>query len=292
MTVTARTLFLGYGFSAAALAPKLHSAGHHILATTRSPEKLSTIQDLGYSGILTDGSVKTNSALQNAFMSAEYVVVSAPPSAEGDPFLPLLGDALESPDCSISWLGYLSTTGVYGDRQGGWAFEYESPRPGQRRSHWRAAAEQAWRDTGLPVRLFRCAGIYGPGRSVFDKIHEGRAQRIDKPGQVFSRIHTDDIATALMASMVRPDLTGPFNLADDQPAPQHEVIKRACEMIGAPVPPLQPFDARSMSPMAASFYAESRRVSNARAKAQLGWRPQYPTYDAGLKAILAAENSH
>ncbi|WP_019960742.1 Rossmann-fold NAD(P)-binding domain-containing protein [Woodsholea maritima] len=288
MTDAPLTLFLGYGFCAAALAPHLKKRSHTLIATTRSAQKAQDIGALGYDVILTDGSVSAERALSQAFQKARYVVCSAPPGAQGDPFLPALLPLITAGDYQAQWIGYISTTGIYGDRQGGWAFEDDAPRPGQRRSHWRAGAEASWIASGAPVRLFRCAGIYGPGRSVFDKIREGTAKRVDKPGQVFSRIHTEDIARALLASMDQPDAPGPFNLADDCPAPQHEVIAHACGLIGAPAPPLEPFAPDRMSAMAASFYAENRRVSNARAKAQLGWRPLYPNYQSGLAAILAA----
>lgn len=288
MTDAPLTMFLGYGFCAAALAPHLKNRGHTLIATTRSAQKAKEIEALGHTPILTDGSVNAETLLREAFQSADFIVCSAPPGADGDPFLPILLPLITAQSYRARWIGYISTTGVYGDRQGGWAFEDDAPRPGQRRSHWRASAEAAWIASGAPVRLFRCAGIYGPGRSVFDKIREGKAKRIDKPGQVFSRIHTEDIARALIASMDQPDAPGPFNLADDCPAPQHDVIAYACGLIHAPVPPLEPFDPEAMSAMAASFYAENRRVSNARAKAQLGWCPLYRDYRSGLAAILAA----
>jgi nucleoside-diphosphate-sugar epimerase len=180
------------------------------------------------------------------------------------------------------WLGYLSTTGVYGDRQGGWAFEYEPVSPGQQRSIRRAAAEADWLKHG--ARLFRLAGIYGPGRSAFDRLEADKVV-FDVPGHVFSRVHADDIAQAIALSLEQPEAKGAFNLADDWPDTQPHVMTGAAEIAGLPGPRIEPFDPDKASPMQASFYAECRRVSNARAKAALGWRPSYPSWREGLQAI-------
>jgi nucleoside-diphosphate-sugar epimerase len=186
------------------------------------------------------------------------------------------------------WVGYLSTTGVYGDRQGRWVDERSALAPVHERGRWRVAAEKAWLATGLPVEIFRLAGIYGPGRSAFDRLREGRAQRVVKPGQVFSRIHVEDIARVLRAAMARPAAGAAYNVADDEPAPPEDVIAFAAELLGMPVPPAVPFEAAALSPMALSFWSESKRVSNRRIREELGVSLAWPDYRAGLRGILAA----
>jgi nucleoside-diphosphate-sugar epimerase len=191
---------------------------------------------------------------------------------------------------------YLSTTGVYGDLGGGWAFEWSEPTPQSRRAKARALAEDQWRAaTGGRVRIVRLPGIYGPGRSAFDRLREGTARRIVKPGQVFSRVHVDDIASGLLALHQRPEAAeqagGVFHLCDDEPAPPQDVIAHAAELLGMAPPPEIPIEEAGLSAMAASFYAECKRISNARTKAALNWRPKYPTYREGLAAILAGEGT-
>ena len=216
--------------------------------------------------------------MRTAVSACDAVLACAPPGEAGDPFLP----ALPAETLSGKWLGYLSTTGVYGDRQGGWAFEYEPVSPGQDRSIRRAQAEAQWLEHG--ARLFRLAGIYGPGRSAFDRLEADKVV-FDVPGHVFSRIHADDIAQAIALSLEQPEAKGAFNLADDWPDTQPNVMTGAAQIAGVPGPRIQPFDPDKASPMQASFYAECRRVSNARAKAALGWRPSYPSWREGLQAI-------
>lgn len=230
---------------------------------------------------------------------ASHVLVSSGPDQDGDPTLRAHGDALSQ--ASPRWLGYLSTTGVYGDHGGAWVDEDAPLTPATARGRARVAAEAEWRaharNTGQPLHIFRLAGIYGPGRGPFAKIRSGKARRLVKPGQVFSRIHVEDIATVLQASMRLPvsdAATSPaiYNLCDDAPAPPQDVIAYAAGLLGVEPPPEQDFDdvADSMTPMARSFYAESKRVSNARIKAELGVTLAYPDYQSGLKAVLAAEN--
>ena len=187
---------------------------------------------------------------------------------------------------------YLSTTGVYGDLGGGWAFEWSETHPQSRRAKARALAEDQWREaTGGRVNIVRLPGIYGPGRSAFDRLREGTARRIVKPGQVFSRVHVDDIASGLLALHQRPEAAaragGVFHLCDDETAPPQDVIAHAARLLGMAPPPEMPFEAADLSPMARSFYAECKRISNARTKAALNWHPKYPTYREGLAAILA-----
>jgi nucleoside-diphosphate-sugar epimerase len=185
-------------------------------------------------------------------------------------------------------VGYLSTTGVYGDRGGDWVDEESALDPVNERSRLRVEAEAAWLQRDLPVHVFRLAGIYGPGRSAFDRLRAGRAQRIVKPGQVFSRIHVADIARVLAASMAAPEPGRVYNVADDEPAPPQDVIEHAAQLLGVEVPPAVPFESADLSPMARSFYRESKRVANDRIKRELGVKLLYPDYRAGLAAVLAA----
>jgi nucleoside-diphosphate-sugar epimerase len=189
------------------------------------------------------------------------------------------------------WVGYLSTTGVYGDTGGAWVDEAAPLRAGQERGRARIAAEAAWRATGLPVHIFRLAGIYGPGRGPFEKVRDGTARRIVKPGQYFSRIHVDDIAQVLAASIARPDPGAVYNVCDDAPVAPEEVLLHAADLLGLPPPPEVAYAEAEMTPMARSFYAESRRVRNDRIKRDLGVRLHFPDYRAGLAAILAAEGT-
>ena len=219
--------------------------------------------------------------MREAARGAGAVIFSAAPGEAGDPFLP----AFDGMDLGLTWLGYLSTTGVYGDRQGGWAFEHDPVSPGQPRSVRRAEAEAAWSERG--ARLFRLSGIYGPGRSALDRVRSGDGPVFHKAGQVFSRVHVDDIASVLIRALEQQGAKGAFNLADDHPSSQAEVMCGAAEMLGAPAPEVIAFDPDQASAMQASFFCECRRVSNARAKAVLGWRPAYPSWREGLAAILA-----
>lgn len=225
-------------------------------------------------------------AVDQAIVGAGHLLASLPPDAHGDPVLDRHAAALAA--ASPRWVGYLSTTGVYGDRAGGWVDEESAIDPATERGRRRAAAEAAWLAIGLPVHLLRLAGIYGPGRSALDRVRDGRARRIVKPGQVFSRIHVADIAQVLAASIARPRPGRAYNLADDMPAPPQDVIAFAADLLGAPPPPEVAFDEADLSPMARSFYAESKRVSNARIKSELGVQLLYPDYRAGLRAIHAA----
>jgi nucleoside-diphosphate-sugar epimerase len=275
-------LMLGHGYSAAALAARL--GGWRVIGTTRSGERAAALRAAGVEPV----DWADAAAVDAAIGQAGHVLVSVPPGAAGDPVLARHGAALAA--AQLAWVGYLSATGVYGDRQGGWVDEESPLDPVSERGRWRVAAEAAWLGSGLPVQVFRLAGIYGPGRSALDRLREGRAQRVVKPGQVFSRIHVEDIAAALKGSIERPRPGRVYNLADDAPAPPQEVIAFAAELLGVPAPPEVPFAAaeKEMSPMARSFWDESKRVSNRRAKAELGLGPIYPDYREGLRAILAA----
>jgi nucleoside-diphosphate-sugar epimerase len=224
-------------------------------------------------------------AVRGALARASHVLSSVPPSRETgeDPVLETYGDAL-----SHHWIGYLSSTGVYGDAGGAWVDESMPTvaETGAGRRNARAEADKAWLELG--ARVFRLPGIYGPNRSAFDRLREGKARRIDMPDQVFSRCHVDDIVSGVIAAIERgmEAPSGAYNLADDEPASGNEVIEEACRLSGQPVPPLQSLEEANLSPMALGFYSENRRVANGKAKRVLGWEPRYPTYREGLKGIL------
>lgn len=210
-----------------------------------------------------------------ALGAASHVLSSVPPGERGDPVLARYGDALRH-----GWLGYLSSTGVYGDTGGAWVDE-SAPIGGGRRSA-RSDAESAWLERG--ARVFRLPGIYGPGRSALDRVAERRAHRIDLPGQVFSRVHVDDIASGVIAGFEAP--AGAYNLADDLPSSQNAVIEEACRLLGLEPPPLLSLNDAGLAPQARAFYAENRRVANGKAKRVLGWQPAFPTFREGLRAIV------
>lgn len=272
---------LGHGYSAAALAARLGD-GWRRLGTTRSPARTAEMRAAGVEPV----DWADPGAVEAAIAAASHVLVSTPPEAAGDPALTRYGAALATR--GPEWVGYLSTTGVYGDRGGGWVDEDATLAPVNARGRWRVAAERAWGQSGLPVEVFRLAGIYGPGRSAFDRLREGRAQRVVKAGQVFSRIHVEDIAGALAASIGAPRPGAVWNVADDEPAPPQDVIAYAAGLLGVPPPPEVAFETAELSPMARSFYAESKRVSNRRLRGTLGVALRHPTYREGLRAILAA----
>ena len=282
----------GLGFSAQALL-RLLPADWRIVATCREEARRAELAARGIEAFVFDG----RHALANperTFAGATHLLSSVPAEEAGDPVLALhAGDIAKLKN--LSWVGYLSTTGVYGDRAGGWVDETSELRPSGERGRRRVVAEAGWlslwRDHGLPVHIFRLAGIYGPGRSAFDSLRSGRAQRIDKPGQVFSRIHVDDIAAVLRASMRKPNPGAVYNLCDDDPAPPAEVIEHAAGLLNIAPPPLVPFAEAKLSHMARSFYADNKRVRNERIKRELGVSLAYPTYRQGLAAILKAEQA-
>ncbi len=226
-----------------------------------------------------------------ALSGASHILSSVPPDEAGDPVLDEHGADLAAAE-GLGWIGYLSTTGVYGDRGGGWVDEETPPAPTTDRGRRRLEAERRWlalwRDHALPVHVFRLAGIYGPGRNQLVSVRDGTAKRIAKPGQVFSRIHVADLARVLRASMARPNAGAVYNVCDDEAAPPEAVVAYAAALLGAEPPPLIPFDEARLSAMARSFYAENKRLRNARIKAELGVRLAYPSYREGLRALLAA----
>jgi nucleoside-diphosphate-sugar epimerase len=219
-----------------------------------------------------------------------HLLISIPPDLEGDVALRHFRDDLAALQ-DLAWIGYLSTVGVYGDCKGAWVDETSPTRPTSERGLRRVQAERAWmelgRETGRRVEVFRLAGIYGPGRSVIDSLRGGTARRIVKPGQVFNRVHVDDVAGVLLAAIDRDTGLGLFNVADDEPAPPDDVVAYAAELLGMPPPPALAFEEAGLAGMAASFWAESRRVANARIKGDLGVQLLYPTYREGLRALAA-----
>ncbi len=275
-------VILGHGYSAAALAASL-PRGWRVAGTTRSAETAEAMAAAGVVPLMWEDAA----AVEVALRGASHVLASMPPGPEGDPALARCAAALKAAE-GLRWVGYLSTTGVYGDRGGDWVDEDSPLEPAGRRGAARVAAEAGWAATGLPLHIFRLPGIYGPGRSALDRVRQGSARRIVKPGQVFSRIHVADLARGLAASMARPTPGRAFNLADNAPAPPQDVIAFAADLLGLPVPPDEPFETAEMSAMARSFYGESKRVSNRRMREELGVEPAYPDYRAGLRAILAA----
>jgi nucleoside-diphosphate-sugar epimerase len=280
-------LSFGHGYSARALARRLLPQGWTVLGTTRNPDKARALKAEGITPILwPDGD------LRGALSKASHILCSAGPEADGDPVLARLRDQLARAAPRLEWVGYLSTTGVYGDHQRGWVDEDTPLTPSTRRGGMRVEAEQAWQSLpGLPLHIFRLAGIYGPGRGPFEKVRNGTARRIIKPGQVFSRIHVDDIAQVLEASTHRPRPGAIYNLCDDDPAPPQDVIGHAAELLGLPLPPEVPFDQADLTPMARSFYAESKRVRNDLIKTELGVKLLHPDYRHGLRALLAGETA-
>jgi nucleoside-diphosphate-sugar epimerase len=268
-------LAFGCGYVATALARRLAGRGVATLGTTRSAEGAAGLARQGITAVRWPG-CNIDPPPGAAWL------ISVPPDDEGCPVFDAFGEKASS----ANWIGYLSTTGVYGDLGGRWAFE-ETPRnPQSREAANRAVAEDEWLSKGAHV--FRLPGIYGPGRSQLERVREPGARRIVKAGQVFSRAHRDDIAAALDLSIGRPRAGAIYNLCDDEPAPADEVLVYAAQLLNIDPPPAVAFEDANLSPAAQRFYAECKRVSNARAKAELGWLPMYPTYREGLAASLAS----
>lgn len=274
-------LSLGHGYTAAALARALVPQGWRVIGTLRDPARAGALRSAGVTPL-----IWPLDSLVPHLSEVTHVLMSMAPDASGDPVL--ARHAAELAQARLAWVGYLSTTGVYGDHAGGWVDENTPLAPTTARGAARVQAEQAWRALGLPLHVFRLAGIYGPGRGPFEKVRQGSARRIIKPGQVFSRVHVEDIAQVLAASMARPDPGAVYNVCDDDPAPPEDVIGHAAHLLGLPLPPTEDWATAEMTPMARSFYAESKRVRNDRIKSELGIRLLYPDYRAGLAVLLAA----
>lgn len=286
--------FFGLGYSSLASARAIHAgidSGIVIAGTTRSADNAEQLADMSYR-IHLFGGAAPGPTLGADLRAATHVVLSIPPDEDGDPALRHHRADLDAA-ANLEWLCYYSTVGVYGDFGGAWVDEESETKPVNQRSRLRVDVEQQWRDyakaRGVPLSILRIAGIYGPGRSTFDKLRAGDARRIVKPGQVFNRVHVEDIGRVTMLAAGRR-LDGTFNLADDAPAPPQDLVTHAAELLGVPPPPEVPFAEAEMSPMARSFYSDNKRVSNARIKAALGIELLYPSYREGLGAILKGQS--
>ena len=278
--MTGTLLSFGHGYSAQALSRLLIPRGWRVIGTTRNTEQVDKIKKSGAEPTIWPGSLPS-------FDGVTHMLISTSPTSAGDPVLAALGDEIVARAGQLEWVGYLSTTAVYGDHDGGWVDETTPPEPAAERGRWRVMAEEQWSAIpGLPLHIFRLAGIYGPGRGPFSKLRKGGLRRIIKPEQVFSRIHVDDIAQVLAASMARPNPGAIYNVCDDEPVPPQDVIGYAAELQGLPLPPAVPFDEADMTPMARSFYMENKRVHNDRIKDELGIELIYPNYRVGLEALM------
>lgn len=271
-------LSFGHGYSARALTTLLDE-GWRVIGTTRCEESAAKLDHTGIETRIWPGD-----DLSPDIEAATHVLTSVSPGENGDPVLNMYRNQLEQG--LFDWVGYLSTTGVYGDHQGGWVDETTPLTPSTKRGQWRKAAEEDWQSLSLPLHVFRLAGIYGPGRGPFAKVRAGTARRIIKRDQIFSRIHVEDIAQVLLASIDQPNSGAVYNLCDDAPAPPEDVLAYAAQLLDVPVPPAVGYDTADMTPMARSFYAESKRVRNDRIKSELGVQLKYPDFQTGLKAIL------
>ncbi len=287
-----RLFVFGYGYTAAFLGRVLRDRGWGVAGTMRDPEKALVLRQSGVEAFLFDEDTTLADPFE-ALRGTTHLLCSIPPDDAGDPaFLAHMDDILGIR--TLEWAGYLSTTGVYGNRDGGWVDEDSELRPDTRRGLRRVRAEDqflsAHRSTGFPVHIFRLSGIYGPGRSALDSVRAGNARRIDKPGFAFNRIQVEDIVQVLLASMDNPRPGRIYNLSDDRPAPSHELIFEACRMLGVTPLPLIPFDQADLAPITRSFYADNKRVRNDRIKTELGVNLLYPDFVKGLQACLDAEH--
>jgi len=277
----------GLGYSATFLARRLLAQGWRVSGTCRTPAKQLQLTTIGIDAHLFDRDRPLADA-PAALRGVTHLLSSVPPDAQGDPVIDAHRAEINAAAPGLAWIGYLSTTGVYGDRAGGWVDETSGLQPSGERGRRRLDAEQSWLGLQQPAHLFRLAGIYGPGSSALDTVREGRARRVVKAGQVFSRIHVEDIAQVMEASIKQPDPGAAYNVCDDDAAAPADVVTFACDLLNVAPPPEVPFAQADLSPMARSFYDDNKRVSNARIKKELGVALRYPSYRDGLPAILAA----
>ncbi|GJD30339.1 hypothetical protein PMNALOAF_1585 [Methylobacterium adhaesivum] len=277
----------GLGFTARRFVERASGRFAQVRATVTDPSRAGA----GLDGVAmrTFGPDGDDARIAADLAETDVLLISAPPAGDGDTVLARYGDAIRA--SRIGWIGYLSTIGVYGDKQGAWIDEATEPRPTSRRSLARLAVEEAWlalgRDSAKTVQVFRLSGIYGPGRNPIVKLRQGKSQRIIKAGQVFNRIHVDDIATTLLASLDRPRAGAVYNVTDDAPTPPQVVTEYAAALTGLPLPPEIDFETADLSPMARSFYGENKRVRNRLIREELGVELAYPTYREGLAALVA-----
>lgn len=281
-----RLFISGAGYSGRAIARELGDQASTITGTTRSSERFSNLFSDGIQPLLFDG-IEPTQAVRQALRETTHLVQSIAPDEAGDPLLRLVGDAVSDWMPQLQWVGYLSTVGVYGDHQGNWVDEDTVCRPVSKRSRWRDAAERGWinlaEQTGLPIALLRLSGIYGPGRNALIRLQSGTARRLIKPGQVFNRIHVDDIAGAA-AHLAAKQAGGIWNVTDNEPAPPQDVIAFGSQLIGVTPPPEIDFETADLTPMARSFYGENKRVSNRKLK-ESGYELRYPDYRVALTAL-------
>lgn len=286
-TNTRRLFCFGLGYCAQALATRLKTRGWTISGTCRSEEKRKRLLVEGIDAYHFDGSSMEDEAVQ-ALEDATHVLVSIPPQDTGDVVLTHHARGLVESN-SLNWLGYLSTTGVYGNRDGSWVDEQAVLRPESERARRRVWAEEKWmtlqRNSNIPVHIFRLVAIYGPGRGPLERVKQGKARRVDKPGQVFCRVHVEDVAQTLEASIVQPKPGAVYNISDDYPSSPAEVTEYACRLLGVIPPPMVPLEQADLSEMSRSFYADNKRVGNRRIKKELGVRLMYPDYKSGLKSL-------
>ena len=285
--MTKTLLSFGHGFSAQALSRLLVPQDWRVIGTTRSEDKAVALMNSGVEPRIWPGA-----DMAPALNAATHILISAAPDEDGDPVLAKLETEITKRAGQFEWVGYLSTTGVYGDHQGDWVNENSPLTPATQRGIARVKAEAAWASIpDLPLHIFRLAGIYGPGRGPFAKVRNGTARRIIKEGQVFSRTHVADIARILQASIQQPNPGAAYNVCDDDPAPPEDVIAYAAKLLGMPIPTAEDFATAEMTAMARSFYAESKKVRNDRIKDELGVELLYPDYRSGLKSLFAQEMS-
>lgn len=281
--MTKTLLSFGHGYSAQEIAKTLVAGGWRVIGTTRSAEKAEALRATGVEPMIWPGT-----DLNDAIKAADHMLFSAGPDGDGDPVFNAWGQQIAARAKALNWVGYLSTTGVYGNFDGDWVDETTPLNPTTRRGQLRKAAEEAWQSIpNLPLHIFRLAGIYGPGRGPFSKVRNGTARRVIKDGQVFSRTHVEDIAQVVLASIKHPNAGAAYNVCDDDPAPPQDVIAHAAELLEMPVPSAIAYEDAEFTPMARSFYAENKKVRNNRIKDELGVTLKYPTYREGLAALLA-----
>lgn len=281
-----RLFCFGMGFSSQALAKRLVPQGWEVSGTVRGAQdeiKAKNISVCSYDGA--HFTVEISAAISRS----THLLITIPPQPSGDVVLKNFAEEISSAR-HLQWIGYISSTGVYGDTQGEWVDESSPLLASTDRNRQRIEVESAWlkigKDHGLPVMIFRCVGIYGPGRNLLVSVRQGRARRIDKPGLVFSRIHSEDLAQTLEASMKKPQPGEVYNVSDDCPSPPAEAVEYACSLLGVKPPPLVPYEKADLSPTARGFYSANKRISNKKIKEELGVNLRYPDYRSGLKALL------
>lgn len=282
-------LVFGGGWLGQAVAREAIRRGGRAVLTSRDPDRRAALSAEGFGAV----DPRDAAALAEAAAGATAILICAPPVADGCPGLKALSPALAATAVWPDWIGYVSSTAVYGDRAGGWALEDSELNAASLEGARRVRAERDWRDAGqgmgLTVQLFRLPALYGPGRSPLDRLRDGTARIVRKPGQVFNRVHVEDVVSGLFASMARPRPGAAYILCDDEPAPADVVMEGAARRLGLSPPPEVDLDDPSVSDAMRRFYLDSKRLSNARAKAELGWRPRYPTWRDGLEAMLGGD---